>query len=194
LGWVVLYTGENYRIAGDLSAACTCYERTRALVDTADDAPLRAAAAHYFGIALHGAGEFRQSIQLFREVDDDPRAFEGARRLASASPERARIANISWLVRSLAVMGEFDEAIIRGREALAGAEEVGNPYSVVLAALALGEIHRERGNKPLRCSSMPGDWTVQRGHDFLEEIERRIGEQLASVTVFTHLEPIEDPS
>jgi cation diffusion facilitator family transporter len=41
---------------------------------------------------------------------------------------------------------------------------------------------------------VPGAWTVQQGHDLLEEIERRIGERLASVTVFTHLEPIEDPA
>jgi cation diffusion facilitator family transporter len=41
---------------------------------------------------------------------------------------------------------------------------------------------------------VPGAWTVQRGHELLEEIEQRIGERLMSVTVFTHLEPIEDPA
>jgi cation diffusion facilitator family transporter len=40
---------------------------------------------------------------------------------------------------------------------------------------------------------VPGSWTVQRGHDLLEHVERQIREQLANVTVFTHLEPIEDP-
>jgi cation diffusion facilitator family transporter len=40
---------------------------------------------------------------------------------------------------------------------------------------------------------VPGDWTVQRGHDLLERIERRIDERLPNVTVLTHLEPAEDP-
>jgi cation diffusion facilitator family transporter len=40
---------------------------------------------------------------------------------------------------------------------------------------------------------VPGDWTVQRGHDMLERIEERIREAVPDSTVFTHLEPIEDP-
>jgi cation diffusion facilitator family transporter len=40
---------------------------------------------------------------------------------------------------------------------------------------------------------VPGDWTVQRGHDLLEVIEREIREALPGTTVFTHLEPVEDP-
>jgi cation diffusion facilitator family transporter len=41
---------------------------------------------------------------------------------------------------------------------------------------------------------VPGDWTVQRGHDLLEEIERDIRAAVPSATVFTHLEPIGDPA
>lgn len=40
---------------------------------------------------------------------------------------------------------------------------------------------------------VPGDWTVQRGHDLLENIEERIRAAVPNSTVFTHLEPIEDP-
>jgi cation diffusion facilitator family transporter len=40
---------------------------------------------------------------------------------------------------------------------------------------------------------VPGEWTVQRGHDFLEVLERDLREALPTVSVFTHLEPIEDP-
>ncbi len=39
---------------------------------------------------------------------------------------------------------------------------------------------------------VPGSWTVQRGHELLESIERQIREQLTGVTVLSHLEPIED--
>jgi len=41
---------------------------------------------------------------------------------------------------------------------------------------------------------VPGEWTVQRGHDLLEIIEGQIRDNFPfPVTVFTHLEPVEDP-
>ncbi|HEX6926951.1 MAG TPA: cation diffusion facilitator family transporter [Longimicrobiaceae bacterium] len=40
---------------------------------------------------------------------------------------------------------------------------------------------------------VPGDWTVQRGHDLLETIEEEIRAAIPRCTVFTHLEPLEDP-
>ena len=40
---------------------------------------------------------------------------------------------------------------------------------------------------------VPGKWTVQRGHNFLEKIESEIRQAVPNVTVFTHIEPIEDP-
>jgi cation diffusion facilitator family transporter len=40
---------------------------------------------------------------------------------------------------------------------------------------------------------VPGDWTVQRGHALCEQIEREIIALLPKSTVFTHLEPLEDP-
>ncbi len=40
---------------------------------------------------------------------------------------------------------------------------------------------------------VPGAWTVQRGHNLLEEIEGKIRQISPEITVFTHLEPIEDP-
>lgn len=41
---------------------------------------------------------------------------------------------------------------------------------------------------------VPGDWTVQRGHDFLEQIEDDLRAVLPNATVFTHLESIDDPA
>lgn len=40
---------------------------------------------------------------------------------------------------------------------------------------------------------VPGDWTVQQGHDLLEKIETDIRSQINHCSVFTHVEPIEDP-
>jgi cation diffusion facilitator family transporter len=41
---------------------------------------------------------------------------------------------------------------------------------------------------------VPGLWTVQHGHYLLEKIESAIRQALPNVTVFTHLESLEDPS
>lgn len=41
---------------------------------------------------------------------------------------------------------------------------------------------------------VPGEWTVQRGHDAVEEIEAGIRAAVPEATVFTHLEPREDPA
>lgn len=40
---------------------------------------------------------------------------------------------------------------------------------------------------------VPGQWTVQRGHDLVERIEADIRAGLPHASVLTHLEPIEDP-
>ncbi len=40
---------------------------------------------------------------------------------------------------------------------------------------------------------VPGEWTVQRGHDYLERLEEELRGAVPNSTVFTHLEPIEDP-
>lgn len=41
---------------------------------------------------------------------------------------------------------------------------------------------------------VPGEWTVQRGHDLAEEVELAIQAALPGSLVFTHLEPVEDPA
>lgn len=41
---------------------------------------------------------------------------------------------------------------------------------------------------------VPGHWTVQRGHELLEQIEEQIRAAVPGSTVFTHLEPLEDPT
>ncbi len=56
---------------------------------------------------------------------------------------------------------------------------------------------RTRVAGPRRFVSMhvlvPGAWTVQRGHDLCESIESAVRGALPLATVFTHLEPREDP-
>lgn len=41
---------------------------------------------------------------------------------------------------------------------------------------------------------VPGEWTVQRGHELLEQIEADVRKGVANATVFTHLESLDDPA
>lgn len=41
---------------------------------------------------------------------------------------------------------------------------------------------------------VPGKWTVQRGHELLEHIESDLRLALPNITVFTHLESLDDPA
>ena len=41
---------------------------------------------------------------------------------------------------------------------------------------------------------VPGAWTVQSGHDLLEEVEKQLVAALPGLSVITHLEPLEDPA
>lgn len=41
---------------------------------------------------------------------------------------------------------------------------------------------------------VPGDWTVHKGHEFLESVEAEIRAVIPNVTVLTHLESLDDPA
>jgi cation diffusion facilitator family transporter len=41
---------------------------------------------------------------------------------------------------------------------------------------------------------VPGSWSIQRGHDLAEAVERDIRKAVPTATVFTHIEPLEDPA
>ncbi len=55
---------------------------------------------------------------------------------------------------------------------------------------------RQAGSRPFVSVHVlvPGQWTVQRGHDWLERIEESIRQAVPGSHVTTHLEPLEDPA
>ncbi len=80
------------------------------------------------------------------------------------------------------------------------AEEQQGLYALLAPYLHDGvEYHalRTRQAGARRFASMhllvPGDWTVQRGHELAEEIELDVVQSLPNATIFIHLEPNDDP-
>jgi len=41
---------------------------------------------------------------------------------------------------------------------------------------------------------VPGGWSVKRAHNLAEDVESQIRQSIPQITVFTHVEPLEDPS
>ena len=144
LARIVLRKGENFRLAGDFVQAVGCFERARMLAP-AGNGPLSAGVSHHLGMALHGVGRYTESVDALRAAEAEPRAF-ALGRPTSGSPEAGRVANASWIVRSLAVLGRFDEAIREGEQMLAAAERLNSTLAMVAATLGLGEAYRERGD------------------------------------------------
>ena len=90
-------------------------------------------------------------------------------------------------VNGLMDAGLPDEEVARIKVILEGFGEEGVRYHAL----------RTRSSGAQRFVSVhiqvPGDWSVQRGHELLEEIEREIRNELSPVNVITHIEPVEDP-
>ena len=104
--------------------------------------------------------------------------------------------NIVWMAGKILVEtahGLLDKTIPQGEQAaLAALLARYRERGVALHAV------RTRQAGPVRFVDMhvlvPGDWSVQRGHDLCEEIEREVRVILPRASVLTHLEPIEDPA
>ncbi|GAB4575539.1 MAG: cation diffusion facilitator family transporter [Anaerolineae bacterium] len=91
------------------------------------------------------------------------------------------------------LMGLMDTALPRAeQEKLQGVLENYRTDGVAFHAI------RTRQSASRRFVTMhmlvPGDWTVQRGHDLMEQVEADIARVLPNTLVTAHLEPLEDPA
>lgn len=97
----------------------------------------------------------------------------------------------SSLVRD-SMSGLMDKAL--PEDDLAAVQDVLDRYSGETV-----EFHALRTRKSGRRSFIsvhvlvPGEWTVQAGHDFAEKVEDDLRRAVGQATIFTHLEPVEDP-
>jgi cation diffusion facilitator family transporter len=97
----------------------------------------------------------------------------------------------SSLVRD-SMSGLMDKAL--PEDDLAAVQDVLDRYSGETV-----EFHALRTRKSGRRSFIsvhvlvPGEWTVKAGHDFAEKVEEDLRTAIGQATIFTHLEPVEDP-
>jgi DNA-binding SARP family transcriptional activator len=141
-GWVSAYTTNCAWLAGEHGRAVEAGEHALAVASTLDDRALGLVARFYLGQVRRFRGEYREAASLLRE---NVTILDGA-----APPAGVRLPGIpgvisrAWLAWSLAELGEFDEALHRGEEALREAEAADHAFSLADASRALGCVYALR--------------------------------------------------
>jgi transcriptional regulator with AAA-type ATPase domain/tetratricopeptide (TPR) repeat protein len=146
-GWIACYLCHYFWAIGDLEHALGESERALALGHSLNNPAVVVETNFYRGIVQLALGDFRRSVTTLT----DTLAALGAagldfpsRRFALHGPLILR----SFLIRSLAELGEFREAIARGEEAMSPASR--SPYASAAVSGGLGLMYVRKG-EPARA-------------------------------------------
>ncbi len=144
LGRVSAYMADYARLMGRYDEAIEAGRRALAIARDLGDFALQVASTMYVGQAHYNLGLYRSAADLFRR---NVRALTGDRgRERFGLPYVAAVHARTWMNWSLAELGEFEEAIALGREALQIAEAVGHPFSLTSAYSGLARPYLRRGD------------------------------------------------
>ena len=141
LGWVRVYVGYYTRMVRRPIDAYTVARSAHTIARTIGDVELEVEADYELGMAHLFAGDHDRAQDLLL------RAF----RTGSARLERPRgravtaLSARSYLTRSLAECGHFEDALVHGRETLDLAEQLCCPINIVIAHSELSNLHEHKG-------------------------------------------------
>jgi tetratricopeptide (TPR) repeat protein len=146
LGRAFAYLAEHFRMTGELAHAIESGKHALALAMVLEDFDLQVMATFFLGASCSALGEYRRAVDYFNK------------NVASLTGELLRerfgmtglpaVMSRTWLVWCLADLGEFDEGIARGDEAIRLAEAAEHPFSLTQAYYALGTLFLRQGNLP----------------------------------------------
>jgi tetratricopeptide (TPR) repeat protein len=97
------------------------------IVTTTDDPEVRVLATYVLGVSRHALGEYRAAIDFLTRVVDGPEA-DLAKRLLAVTVS-AYIASCSWLTYCLAVVGDFERALMYGERGIQAADASDHPQA-----------------------------------------------------------------
>jgi class 3 adenylate cyclase/tetratricopeptide (TPR) repeat protein len=170
LGWVATFMANCLWHLGDHEHAVEAGRRALAIATVLEDLPLRAEANFRLGQAYHPLGDYGRAIEFLRaSVEDVPGALKYERLAGSGL---LSVFSRTWLAWCLAELGEFEEGIARGEEAVEIARLVDHPYTLVHADFGVGLVHLRRGNltealavlehglELCRAATLPGPFPV----------------------------------
>jgi tetratricopeptide (TPR) repeat protein len=146
LARVQAYLTDYFRQVGEGERAVESGQRALAMADALGDFPLRVAATLYLTQAHFDLGRYRSGSTLVRQVIDGLAGERSRERLGL--PYIPAVHARTFLIVSLAELGEFGEALAQGEEALQLAEAVDHPFSLASACSGLGRVQLRSGDLP----------------------------------------------
>ncbi|MGH7392143.1 MAG: AAA family ATPase, partial [Candidatus Rokuibacteriota bacterium] len=144
LGRVSAYMADYARLMGRYDEAIEAGRRALTIARDLGDFALQVASTMYVGQAHYNLGLYLAGADLFRRnlavlTGDLARERFGL-------PYVAAVHTRTWMNWCLAELGDFDEAIALGREALQIAEAAGHPFSLTSAYAGMARPHLRRGH------------------------------------------------
>jgi tetratricopeptide (TPR) repeat protein len=129
---------------GDQDRAIEYGRQALEIADAVDNFPLRLRANTYLGQTYYALGDYRRAAGFLR---GNVESLAGERTLQSFGfAQFPSVHSRTCLVWCLAELGEFDEGIRLGREAVRIAESVDHPFSLATAHAGIGALYIRQGN------------------------------------------------
>jgi len=144
LGEASAYLTDYFRLMGDQERAIEYGQQALAIADAVDQFVLRLRANTYLGQTYYALGDYRRAAGfLVRNVD----MLDGDRKLQSFGfAQFPSVHSRTCLVWCLAELGEFDDGIRLGREAIRIAESVDHPFTLATAHAGIGALYIRQGD------------------------------------------------
>ena len=144
LGLASAYLTDYYRLAGDQDRAIAEGRLSLDIARKQQDATLQIVARTYLAQTHHGTGEYRQAAELLRQnVEYITEAQLYERFLLAQIPS---VHSRTWLAACLAELGEFEEGLRRGEEAVRIGQSADHPVSLTGAYVGLGTVYLRKGD------------------------------------------------
>jgi DNA-binding NtrC family response regulator/tetratricopeptide (TPR) repeat protein len=144
LGEASAYLTDYFRLMGDQERAIEYGRQALEIADTVDEFPLRLRANTYLGQTYYALGDYRRAAGFLRGNVD---SLAGERMLQSFGfAQLPSVHSRTCLVWCHAELGEFDDGIRIGHEAIRIAESVDHPFSLATAHAGIGALYIRQGN------------------------------------------------
>jgi tetratricopeptide (TPR) repeat protein len=144
LGRLLAYVARDHSLLGRPLQAVDLGKRARAIADAIGDAELALITDAYLGAANYALGNYRRAAELLRGVLDAIPAERVHHRFGLPGP--GFVFFTSWLVWSLARLGEFAEAAHHAQVAVEIASGTEQPLSLMVAFYSAGTLALQKGD------------------------------------------------
>jgi len=143
LGRVYAHLSNNYWMMAEPDHAVEAGQRALTLAEPLGDVALQVQARCYLGQAYHALGDYRQGMVVLRW---NVAALVGERRWEYFGlPGLAAVVSQTWLLWSLAELGEFNEGSAQGEEVVRLAEAADHPFSRIEVCRGVSLLYLRQG-------------------------------------------------